>query len=88
MPNQALTVTPVVLAGLSDGRNYTVQAITNSTVFVQSATAIPTGITGCFRLASLGDRAPVFFSVSKVTGEEIYVWASAAGGHLVYDEAD
>ena len=88
MPDQALTGTPVVLAGLVDGRNYTVQAITNNTVFVQSSGTAPTDITGCFRLASLGDRAPVFFSVSKVAGEEIYVWASAAGGHLVYDEAD
>ena len=88
MPNQAITDTPVVLADLLDGVFYTVQAISKNTVFVEAASAVPTDISSCFRLAALGDRAPVFFSVSKAAGEEIYIWAPAAGGHLVYDEAD
>ena len=83
---QALTTTPTALASIVIGTNYTLQNRSPRTIYVEVDSAAPTASGGAFVMSPApGDSSA---GIAKAnSGESVYVWAAAAGGAVVYDEA-
>ena len=79
---QALSTSPTALAGLTASTRYTVQNRSHRVVYLQVASAAPADTAAAFAIKPDG-----FAIVSATGSDNVYVWASAAGGAVVYDEA-
>ena len=84
---QALTTSPVALASITAGTNYTLQNRSPRSMFVEVTATAPTDSGGAFVMPPAPGEGSAGIAKAN-SGESIYVWAAVAtGGGVVYDEA-